>query len=334
MTAPPTVPSSAPPQNKPATAAKSAEAPAAAATPAAKPPPQPAKPPIPPKKKGGCLPKLILLLIIGGGLAALIYFPQQIESLTGVKLPAFIHSLTASPAADESADDEAPAAPAAPGSQAPAPSDLLDTRIQQLQQTADSNRQTLQSLQARLMRSEQQSSRLAAQVADINRQQTDRLLQLQIIDLQLQLSGDTAAAAKQLKQLAATSQDTTLARALMDEAARLDNLPRRALLLSLLNELKTPPPPAADKTDSRIGRLLKDFLNIRYTPTAAATSAAQEQLAQLELLLLTRQEAAYWLRLQQLHDDDIGDQEVQAILQRLYEYGAPDYRLALPQVRG
>ena len=327
--------------------------------------PTPAKPtpakPVPPKpaakkKSGiGCLPKLIMLLLVAAVAAAVWYFPAQVEALTGVQIPTFIKEIASRAANSESVmattSREPDSSVTAIQTEATEINEAIEVtkeaaegeqshaKILQLQQAADVMQQQAQLTQSRLVRSEQQLSRLVAQIADLQQQQSTQQLQLQIIDLRLQLEGDTVAAAEALSHLAASTEDIVTARTLLDEAARIDNLVPRSVLLSLLEELQRPTATTVlaenDNQETHatdfVGKVIALF-NIRHTPTTVAVSPVQQQLARLEVLLLTGREDLYWQHLLQVRKDATGDIRVENVLQRLFEYGAPNYQLQLPSL--
>lgn len=337
-------------------------------------PPAKSPPPAAAAAKGGGKKKswwkfkltLVLLVLLAVCGAAVYYFPQQVEKLSGVKIPQFVPSAKktaeqarapakAAETAEEKAASERPAVAAAEKLPAPAvaveqpvvevvtqpaaavvdgdalsQSEALSVRVRQLRQAVVNAQQDISDLQQRLRASELQSSDLAVRLAAVRQHEGAELgLQVQVIALQLRLSGETAAAAAALNALAAGLEDTVAARTLLDEAVRLEGVPARATLLRVLEEVLSPAVETAGPAagEGGVGEVVKALFKVQHTPAGGLGHRARAQLAQLHLHLLTQREEAYWQLLHTMRAAGQHNAVVAEVLERLLAHGKPDYQL-------
>lgn len=172
-----------------------------------------------------------------------------------------------------------------------------------------------------------------------------RALRLQVVGLQLQLDGDSRAAAVALRKLAAASNNEKENAELLKEATRLQTIPPRSELLAVLrgadaagaggeeeNAAATAEESAAggeveNAETKTTGETMKTRLFNMFNIRRVENGGEENPLAaRLEFLLLTGQDTAYWQLLQKEAEAPNASAKLKA-LQRL---GAPDYRLRLP----
>ena len=277
-------------------------------------------PPSLPKKKRG-VGKFILfvLMVMAVLIAGVIYYQKQIEQLTGWNLIP-IGGIT------NKTVDKSVATPVA----SPPPSAVILESLRTLETTIETARLAAN-------RADASARQALSEVAILKSQRHARgedaaSLHLRLIDLQLQLSGDTKQAAAELRRLASVLPTTEQTQRWLDEAARLDNVPPRHLLLRGIyagqngnNEGSVNAPQATD-TESWQNRL-KKLLDIRQTTRQKDMSGVV--LVRLELLLLSGQSDAYWALLSGAVKDPDIDDATRATLDKLSTWGAPEYRLQL-----
>ena len=345
------LPVAKPPASSPtaATAGKAPPAkPAAAAKPA--PPPKPSKPT---KKRSHWRLYLFLLLVLAFALFILaLKYPDKVEQFTGWQMPIRLNT---------------------GGDKTEALTQEIE-RLKQQQQQLTAQLQALQTwrtqqppadqLTRQLKDNEQRYAQLAVAVAAVkesaalprgegNGDNTD--IRLRLINLELRLSGDSAAAAAALQQLVTDSVDrvdNTRREWFEREITRLQAMPTRGALLAVLrrNAGATPTASAtatpANSTDEAAAEndnsggwreKLESLLNIRrthQTTTAPHATTAKDPasalLARLELLLLSGQDEAYWRLLQNATDNATAITNATMATDKLRRFGAPDYRLRLP----
>lgn len=311
-----------PTKNPPVTAAGGAATPP---NPPAKPkptapiPPTPAKPARP--KKSWWKLKLALILLLAGALSIVYYLPDQVEKYTNTTLPAPVKKTIAfikaklNPPAETTPTVTAKKpqpTPITPPKKAktPTPPDNTagTTGTIATPATTATAAQNLQ-LQNRIAQLEQQINAMQNRVTSPRLSPEQLNWRLKIIDLELQLNGDTLQAAHALQQLQTTA-TPALRTALTQERQRLQNMTAKSTVLSAIKATQkqlaqTSQNPTTDATAAQQATTwLKTFFNYK-TVTTATTSLShqqlQEQIKQLEYLLLTRQYDAYNQKLATLH---------------------------------
>ena len=174
-----------------------------------------------------------------------------------------------------------------------------------------------------------------------SRQPGDGRWALRLIDLGLQLSGDTATAADDLRYLAQSFDDQDRIKQLFAEARRLETQPPRSGLVGILRTLrqqiegetaKAPPAESVNEADEgKVVGAMKSLFRYkrldRSSPTVAHLSLTSSDVDELIFLLVTRQERTYWERLQNIAQKS-ASQEARAHLNTLLGFGRVDYRLS------
>lgn len=205
-----------------------------------------------------------------------------------------------------------------------------------------------------------QTAQIAALQKDILRLQSERnktnapdtAAHLDLIDLRLQIGGDTVAAADAL--LALPDNADVNAQWLTGEVARLQNTPARTQIVLTLQKLmqiiardstavEIPPAAinseeqsaeeenssAANSFSATTAQTLKQIFNVRRAGESKSAADNGQRLRRLELLLLTGQHSAYLSALHKFAARPLyaKDANVPLLIDTLQKFGAPIYAL-------
>lgn len=204
----------------------------------------------------------------------------------------------------------------------PLPKNLSAATDNAVQEALAQLRETVARLQLSQHAADAQLQKLGATAAA-----PDHNIRLSLIDLRLQLSGDTAAASSSLAALGDTGAIDR--QWLATEVIRLQHMPNRNKIARIIQKLLAAAnnrPPAATTTGTAAG-IFTSLFNVRKV---SADTAADNRplLRRLEVLLLTGQRQAYLLVLNDFAArNQSADSNIELQISLLQKFGAPVYAI-------